>query len=175
MEKGLVHVYFGDGKGKTTAALGLGLRASGRGFRVLAVPFLKGSGSGEIRAAAQLPDFRMILGPDRIPFFYQMSREEQNQYKEQARAMFLEARNKAMEGKTDLLILDEVLDAISCGILETEEVAEFLKHRPQGLEVVLTGRNPPREILDLADYITEMRKLRHPYDSGTAARPGIEQ
>ncbi|SMC57776.1 cob(I)yrinic acid a,c-diamide adenosyltransferase [Papillibacter cinnamivorans] len=175
MEKGLVHVYFGDGKGKTTAALGLGLRASGRGYRVLMVRFLKGRDSGEIRAAEKLPNFRILPGPERIPFFYRMNDEEQRSYRTLARAMFSEACDAVESGEADLLILDEILDAISSRILETEEVAEFLKHKPRELEVVLTGRNPPREISDLADYITEMRKIRHPYDSGITARPGIEK
>lgn len=175
MENGLIHVYFGDGKGKTTAALGMGLRACGRGLRVLMVQLMKGRDSGEITAAAMLPNFQVVQGPERIPFYFQMNSMEKSDYRSLARSMISQAQNMAAGGEADLVILDEILDAISCGIVETSEVAAFLQNKPSGLEVVLTGRNPPEEILELADYITEIRKLRHPFDRGTAARIGIEK
>ena len=175
MKKGLIHVYYGDGKGKTTAALGLGLRASGRGLRALLLQFLKGQDSGEIKAMELLPDFKVIEAPERIPFYFQMDPDEKNAYRNQARKMFFTSCRCAVEGDADLLILDEGLDAIACEIVTEREMIDFLKEKPVELEVVLTGRNPTQEILSLADYITEMKKIRHPFDKGIPARLGIEK
>ncbi len=174
MSGGLVHLYCGDGKGKTTAALGLGLRACGRGWRVLLVRFLKDMRSGELAALAALPGFTVLETPQKLPFVPRMTPAEKEDYRRWAGQMLEAAKTAARDGGCDLLILDEACAAAAHGIISEAEVTELLGSRPPSLEVVLTGRNPPQAWLELADYVTEMRPLKHPYSQGIAAREGIE-
>ena len=153
----MVHLYCGEGKGKTTAAMGLALRMAGRGKRVVVAQFLKGADSGERYALAMLP---------------QVTPEEREA--EQARYLALAEQARTLGAQPDcgLLVLDEVCAAVNTGLLPLEEVISCLD-RAAG-EVVLTGRDPDPALVGRADYITEMGKLRHPFDLGTAARPGVE-
>lgn len=175
MEQGKIHIYYGDGKGKTTAALGLGLRAWGRGFSVLLVPFLKGADSGEYEAVRALPRFDLVEPPEKIKFLLQMNPQEREECRRQTAERLEQAARRTAGGGYGLLILDEVLDAVGCGLVPEERLMEILRDRPSALEVVLTGRNPSKELLSLADYVTEMQKRKHPYDRGCPARVGIER
>lgn len=174
MDKGLCHIYFGNGKGKTTAALGLGLRASGRGKRVLLVRFLKGKDSGELTSILQLPNFDILDGPEHINFTFLMDDAERQETREICSALLSSAADVAASGGYDLLILDEVLSAVSAGMLMEEPLISLVKGRPQGLEVVLSGNPAPPEIIALADYVSEIKKIKHPFDNGEKARIGIE-
>ena len=158
----MVHLYCGEGKGKTTAAMGLALRMAGRGKRVVVAQFLKGADSGERYALAMLPQVTLLPLPERVKFSFQLTPEEREA--EQARYLAL--------ADCGLLVLDEVCAAVNTGLLPLEEVISCLD-RAAG-EVVLTGRDPDPALVGRADYITEMGKLRHPFDLGTAARPGVE-
>ena len=171
---GLTHVYCGDGKGKTTAALGLGVRACGRGKRVLLVQFLKGSDSGELNVLDALPNFNILPNPENIKFIFQMNETERAETAQLCGARFQKAVQAAADGACDLLILDEVFGAVSTGMLPNEMLAEFIKSKPGNLELVLTGRDPEPEILVLADYVSEIRKVKHPFDRNISARKGIE-
>lgn len=172
-EKGLIHVNCGDGQGKTTAALGLAIRFAGRGGKVLYYQFLKDGSSGEISMIKNLEGITYLEGYALSKFTFLMTQEE----KEAARAYYTKHfSNLVEEAKKSyqLLVLDEVLDAVNEDLLPLKDLITFLNNKPEDLEVVLTGRNPKEEILSLADYVTEMKKCKHPFDQGLAAREGIE-
>lgn len=173
MKQGLIHIYCGDGKGKTTAALGLMLRALGRGKKVVFCQFLKSDNSGERRALEAFENITMTPCPNLIKFVFQMNEEEKKAAAQQCFESFRHAVLCASDG-CDLLVLDEVFGAVSTGLLKEQELLAFLKEKPQGLEVVLTGRDPGADFLKLADYVSQIVKIKHPYDSGYAAREGIE-
>jgi cob(I)alamin adenosyltransferase len=169
---GLVHLYIGDGKGKTTAAIGLSVRAAGRGKTVVFAQFLKTENSGELASMEKL-GIRVIRSTLRLGFTYQMDENTRGLCREEQGRIMAEAV-KAAEG-ADLLILDEVLDAVYTEMLEEGKLRSFTEHRGPVLELVITGRNPPAWLLEGADYVSEIKKIRHPYDQGIQARIGIER
>ncbi len=172
MKKGRIHLYCGDGKGKTSAAVGLAVRAAGRGILVVMARFLKTDDSGEVEALKKIPEIRVIPCRKAFGFVFSMDGETRKEASEYNRGLFREA---AAEGKqAGLLILDEILAAVRYGMVPEEELLEFLNTKPDSLEVVLTGRDPSEKILAAADYVSEVRKVRHPFDSGISARRGIE-
>lgn len=172
MQKGLVHIYTGNGKGKTTAATGLIVRALGHGQKVLLARFLKPENpeSGEIRLLRDQPGLGIltagigIIGkmPDRDVIVENVTRT------------FSKAKELAMSGEYDLAVFDEINNAMHNGYIETSEVVELIKKRPAAMNLVLTGRNVPAEIQAMADLVTSMEKIRHPYDAGIQARKGLE-
>lgn len=172
MEHGRLHIYHGDGKGKTTAAMGLCLRAAGQGLEVGVAQFLKDGMSGECAALQGIPHVRLFPFLPRVPFPCAMSPDA----REQAAGFYaaLLDRCRAAAPSLDLLVLDEVLDAVGTRILPEEALLRFVRERPEGLELILTGRDPAPALLEAADYITEMRAVRHPYQQGVTARRGIE-
>ncbi len=177
MEKtGLVHIYTGEGKGKTTAAVGLAVRAAGHGMKVLFVQFFKEdkAPSGE-KELFRKPGsgVELVRSNHRHPLFTGAG-TDLAAVKASVVETFELARKKAASGDFDLLVLDEVMSAINGGWISVDEVADFLDNRPAGLEVVLTGRNAPVELVQMADYVTEMLKIKHPFDAGVHARKGIE-
>lgn len=173
--KGLVHIYTGDGKGKTTAALGLGVRACGRSMKVIMVQFLKGMPTGEMYSLKALePNFTLYRGTDTKKFIYEMDEKERTQTVAEQHAIFEYAADAANSGKCDLLILDEALGAISSGMLDKETVIEFIKNKPEKLELVLTGRGATPELIGLADYVSEIKAVKHPAEKGISGRKGIE-
>jgi cob(I)alamin adenosyltransferase len=170
--KGLVHIYCGDGKGKTTAAMGLALRAAGRGMKVLVLQFLKNGQTGELAALSQIDGVTVISAREGKRFFWEMSEEEKRKAYDAHMEKWMYAAKHA--GRYDLMILDEAVGAYGCGLLDRESLLDFLDNKPKGLEVVLTGRNPAKELMERADYISEIKKIRHPFDRGVGARKGIE-
>lgn len=172
--KACVHLYCGDGKGKTTAAVGLAVRFAGRGGKVVLAQFLKDGTSGECRALAKLETVTMLAANPVRKFSFQMTDNEKKQTADAIQRTFTAATGYAVREGAGLIILDEVCAAISCGLLEERVVLDFLDSRPDTLEIVLTGRNPSDALQARADYITEMTKRRHPFDDGVAAREGIE-
>ncbi|HHY81392.1 MAG TPA: cob(I)yrinic acid a,c-diamide adenosyltransferase [Clostridiales bacterium] len=173
--KGLVHIYTGNGKGKTTAAVGLGLRAWGRGMKVLMVQFLKGMESGELIAIRKLGDgFHVNPGIYMGKFTWNMNEKELAQAASLQKQQFEYAKNEIMTGKWDLLILDEIMAAITAGMIPLEDVLAFIKGRPDKLEIVMTGRNAPDILIEAADYVSNIQEVKHPLKKGVAARRGIE-
>lgn len=169
---GLIHIYCGDGKGKTTASVGLAVRMAGAGKRVVFTQFFKNGNSSEVKMLKQCEGVRTMHCKTVPGRFSQMDESA----REQARADYGALLETVLdEAKTaDLLVLDEVISACNNGTVFEERVAEFLRTKPEGLEVVLTGRNPSDKLLELADYVTEMKKIKHPYDKGIKARHGVE-
>lgn len=174
MENGRIHIYCGDGKGKTTAAAGLAVRACGNGKKVLFLQFLKGEKSGERYALRLLPGITVYPNPESIKFSFQMTEEEKEQIRADNDHRFKEAAVEAIEKGCDLLILDEVVGALNEGLISRPLLLFYLRTKPKGLEIVLTGRDPDEELCALADYISEIKKIRHPFDRGEEARQGIE-
>ncbi|MDL2234163.1 cob(I)yrinic acid a,c-diamide adenosyltransferase [Ruminococcaceae bacterium OttesenSCG-928-L11] len=170
---GLIHLYEGDGKGKTTAAVGLAVRAAGQGLQVLVCQLLKGMESGEVSALERLgiPVRRPMAG---AKFLFQMSEAERREAAVLHRDCLTQVCRLADSGQVDLLVLDEILDAIGCGLIPEEQLTTWLSHRPAGVEVVLTGRDPSPAIQALADYHTRFQCVLHPYAAHIPARRGIE-
>lgn len=174
MEKGLVHVYCGDGKGKTTAAAGLAVRAAGSGKNVIFAQFMKGNDSGELTAMKQLPGIEIIRNSKNYGFYHQMSSQDKEAITEEHNRMLAGITERINRGKCDMLILDEFTYPYCYGLIDRIRVKQLVKNRPAAVEVVITGREPAEIFLELADYITEMKCIRHPYDKGIPARRGIE-
>lgn len=169
MERGLLHLYWGDGKGKTTAAMGLALRALGSGKRVVIVQFLKGGKSGEIPLLEQL-GAKIYRGKAGQKFVFQMNDAEKAATRELQNANL----RAAQQEPADLLILDEAGSAWELDMADKELLKAVVLERPAEQECVLTAHGAPDWMLETADYSTEMKCHRHPYQKGIAAREGIE-
>ncbi|MDF3005955.1 MAG: cob(I)yrinic acid a,c-diamide adenosyltransferase [Oscillospiraceae bacterium] len=174
MEKGLVHLYYGDGKGKTTAALGLALRALGCGRRVVLVQFLKNTPCGELTALACHDGMTVLRGKAGAHFTFAMTEEERTKTKEIHESNLTQAMGLAQKGQCDLLILDEVTDALQTGLLDEELLRQAVLKKADGLELVMTGHHAIGWLVQAADYVTEMKKCKHPFDRGIPAREGVE-
>lgn len=176
MELGLIHIYCGDGKGKTTAAMGLGMRAVGRDKKVLLTQFLKDNETGELNSIEKLGiNFEVFKGVPVKKFFKFMSPEEQMATRTEHEERFRKVTKKAIDKNVDLLILDEIIASTNLELVPLDEVIEFLENKPKGLEVVLTGRNPDGKLVELADYVSEIKAIKHPYEKGINSRIGIEK
>ena len=167
--KGLIQVYTGDGKGKTTAALGQAMRAAGRGLKVCFIQFLKSEPTGEHLFLRRYPAFEIHQTGAGNNFT-----KPETELKKEAQQTLTYAAEQMLSGKCDLLVLDEILVAINKELISTARVLELLDKKPESLEMVLTGRNAPPEIVQRADLVTEMLKIKHPYDNKIIARRGIE-
>ena len=173
--KGLIHFYYGDGKGKTTAALGLAIRASGSGSSVVVVQFLKDRKCGELSCLALLPNV-VVLRADLYGhmFVFEMSDEEKAAIKAIHDGNLVKALELQKNGQCDMLVLDEAADAYQLGVLDSALFEGLLNDKPEPLELIVTGHAPDARLLAQADYATEMVKRKHPYDLGITARKGIE-
>ena len=169
---GLIHIYCGDGKGKTTAAVGLTLRSAGAGNRVVFTQFFKDGSSSEISLLRQIPGISVLHTKTVGGFWKRMTAEQQAPASRDYTELFHIACERAKN--MDLLVLDEVISACNHGAVPEEALLEFLQNKPENLEVVLTGQNPSEALLAQADYVTEMKKVKHPFDRGVLARKGIE-
>ena len=172
--KGMIHIYEGNGKGKSTAAAGLAVRCAGCGYFVVYSQFLKDGTSGEIKILKEIDNIKVMICDTRFGFTFQMNEETKQKAEKAYQQLFLDVTKTAIKQRSRLLILDEVLDVINSGLLKENIVIDFLKGKPEELEVVLTGRNPSEALKELADYITRMEKVKHPFEQGIPARKGIE-
>lgn len=169
---GRIHVYYGNGKGKTTAAVGLAVRAAGSGLRVLVFQFLKNNSSNERKILEAIPNVTCLPGREQVRFVSNMNGDE--------RAELRHYNNKALDeivkfcGPFDMLLLDEALCAVNLQVLSEEKLISFIMHKPRGLEIVLTGHQITEQLLEIADYVTEVKKIKHHFDQGRTAREGIE-
>ena len=169
---GRVHVITGSGRGKTTAAFGLAMRASGHGYRVCIVQFMKtGETTGEVLGARRLGNVSVHqFGTGRFVDPKKVSDKD----RQCAREALGCARKSLTEGECELLILDEVNTAASFGLVRVDEILELLRSPRAGVEVVLTGRNAPKEFIEVADYVSVVENRKHPFEEGLEARKGIE-
>ena len=168
------HIYYGDGKGKTTAAIGLAVRAAGSKMKVLFVQFLKTEFSGERHILSHTENVTLTFCPLELKFTFDMDDKEKAQAAKIFKGIFDNAVTTALTEKYDMVVLDEVFEAINAHMLSESEVYEFITNAPSSMEIVMTGNNPPQKFMDCADYITEFKKIKHPYDRGITGRIGIE-
>ncbi len=174
-DNGLVIVFTGDGKGKTTAALGLALRAAGHKMYVSIVQFVKSkSPTGEVQAVERLvPEVEIVtLGKGFVSCFGDRTPLEEH-HSAAVEALAL-ARQRILSGSWDVVILDEINTAVALGLIDVLDVMSLIRSKPAKLHLLLTGRNAHRDVIAAADLVTEMRNIKHPYDSGIAARKGID-
>ncbi len=171
MENALVQVYTGRGKGKTTAALGLAVRAAGHGFKVYMVQFMKGRiDYGELKTAESIPNFE--IKQFGRPEFVSKENPDPEDIK-LAQQGFEHAQEVIFSKEYDVVILDEINVAMDFQLIPIQDVEILIKERPSTVELILTGRNCPPQIVKIADYVTEMLEIKHPYTDGTLARKGI--
>ncbi|MBM3200508.1 cob(I)yrinic acid a,c-diamide adenosyltransferase [Candidatus Woesearchaeota archaeon] len=169
--EGLVQVYTGNGKGKTTAAIGLGVRAAGHGYKVCMVQFLKPSTKyGEHKSLKKIKNFE-VKSYGLKDFATHSNRRN---YKRLSNDAFNYASKTVMSGKYDIVILDEVNFSAAYGYVKLEDVIRLIEQKPKSVELVLTGRDAPKEIMEKADLVTVMQEVKHPYKQGIKARKGIE-
>jgi cob(I)alamin adenosyltransferase len=171
MKKGFVQIYTGEGKGKTTAALGLSLRAAGRGLKVFIAQFAKGMHYGELEALGRFEPEITLRQYGRRCFIEDQPTEEDVRL---AREGWEEVLEILAEGEYDLVILDELGIALHYKLITLEEASELVRGKPTGVELVLTGRKIPESLYEQADLVTEMREIKHYYNAGVKAREGIE-
>jgi cob(I)alamin adenosyltransferase len=171
--KGLVQVFTGDGKGKTTAALGTILRAAGHGLNTFIVFFIKGSYAyGEFSTLGKLPNVR--LATFGLRQFMSKNKEINPEEKRQAEAALAAAREAVTGGRYDLVVLDEINVALDYHLIEMDDVIDIIKNKPSHVELILTGRNADVRLIEIADLVTDMVKIKHPFDKGVKARQGLE-
>lgn len=172
LEQGCVQVYTGNGKGKTTAALGLALRAVGRGLNVCIFQFIKGSGRyGEHLAAEKLAPLLTVIQSGRPGW---VNTKDITEDRKVAQEALTQARELMTSGRYDLFICDEINGAVGFGLIDVDQVLELISSKPEKTELVLTGRNVHERIIDAADLVTEMCEIKHYYKAGVPARTGIE-
>ncbi len=174
MNKGLIHVYCGDGKGKTTAAIGLAVRAAGSGMKVVILQFLKGRRVSELNSLKLIPGITILRNEKDLGFFNAMTEED----KLQAMSYHNENLQKVLQlvenMECDMLILDEICAAYRLGMVDKQIINQLIINKREALELVLTGREPDELFLKYADYVSEIKKIKHPYDKKINARVGIE-
>jgi len=172
LEKGLVQVYTGNGKGKTSAAFGSALRAVGRGLKVYVIQFIKGGFDyGELRVVERLPNLKLTaFGRGRFITEAPPSQKDV----QLAREAFDLAKRVVVRGEYDIIVLDEINVVLNLKMIGIDEVVELIKNKPKHVELILTGRSAPAKIIELADLVTEMREVKHPYSRGVPPRKGIE-
>jgi cob(I)alamin adenosyltransferase len=172
LERGCIQVYTGNGKGKTTAALGLALRAVGRGLRVCVFQFIKGGGPyGEHLIAYKLAPLFTIMQTGRPGWVNTKDISEDRRVAQEA---LERAKEIIISGEYDLVVLDEVNGAVGFGLVDVEQVLELITLKPETMELVLTGRNAHEKVIEAADLVTEMREVKHYFKAGVPARTGIE-
>lgn len=174
MKYGKIHIYTGDGKGKTTAAFGLGLRCFGCGGNVKVVQFLKTGETGEIEALQQLDHFESYRFEKSHGFFWNMDEQQKAQLKDEIKRAYDFCLDLIVNQKCDMLILDEILGAMQDGLLSEEQITDLICHKDNAVEIVLTGRNATPKLIECADYVSNIECVKHPYEKGCAARKGIE-
>ena len=172
---GYVHVYCGDGKGKTTTAMGLCTRAAGYGYKVLIYQFMKNNKTSERNILQQVPNITFVNGLEQEKFSFQMTLSEKLERKTYYEKQFRKITAKAAEEDYDLLFFDELIYTIRAGLFDEKLLLDFLKKRPLQLEVILTGRDPSPALIEACDYVSEICKIKHPFDKGLPARKGIEK
>lgn len=168
----MIHLYIGDGKGKTTAAMGLAVRAAGRRKKVIVAQFLKTRTTGEIISLEKLY-IPIVRSQKKLKFIFNMNDEEKEICREEQNSIIVCIKDYINKNGVELLVLDEIIDALNTGMISEEDLRGLLESAA-GAEYILTGRNPPQWLIERADYISETKKIKHPFDLGIQAREGIE-
>lgn len=172
MKLGKIHIYCGNGKGKTTTAIGLMVRCAGAGKKVLFYQFMKNNTSSERNILEQLEGITCLKGKENAKFSFQMTEEEKILERKENDERLVDIFKEAKQ--YDMLCLDEALYTIRAGLLDEALLIQCLQEKPEELEVILTGRDPSERLCEMADYISEIQKIKHPFDQGLGSRLGIE-
>lgn len=170
----MIQLYTGEGKGKTTAAIGQAVRAAGHGHHVIFAQFMKGNDTGELHSLKKLAEIRMIRSERQFGFYSTLSEKEKEELTEIHNRILDELLQAAEEKSYRMIVLDEVTYPVNWGLLDMGRLKKLLAFSDETKELVLTGRNPSEFLKKCADYITEMKCIRHPYEKGVTAREGIE-
>ena len=171
----MIHIYCGDGKGKTTAALGLSLRAAGSGMKVVIIQFLKNHKTSELNLLKTIPNITILRGKEGKTFSFSMTEEEKEKSKQIHSENLQAGITQIKSGNCDMLVLDEAIGAYNLDLIDRQLLQSLIEQKPEHLELVLTGRNPEQWMIDCADYVSEIKKVKHPFDKGIKARIGIEK
>lgn len=175
LNEGFVQIYTGNGKGKTTAAIGQGMRAYGNGLKVIMVQFLKSGRTGELNTVDELGEnFEIFRFEKRRGFVWTLTKEEKEEVKKEVKAAYNFIIDILENCKCDMLIIDEVMGVLKNEFLSVEEVIELIDKKAKNVELIMTGRNVPKEIVDRANLVTEMKEIKHYYKEGVPARKGVE-
>ena len=174
MSKGLVHLYYGNGKGKTTCGMGLCVRAAGAGKNVLIHQFLKDNSANERKILEKLDNVTFVDGQDKVKFTFALNEEEFQELCVFSKNKLEEIERLVVEKDIDLLFMDEALHLFYKDVVKEDVLIDFLERRPEKLEVVVTGYNPSERMIEYANYVSHISKEKHPYDNGTPSREGIE-
>ncbi|TCK90617.1 cob(I)yrinic acid a,c-diamide adenosyltransferase [Natranaerovirga hydrolytica] len=175
MKKGLTQVYCGTGKGKTTAAIGQGVRATGHGLKVIMIQFLKGRPTGEVEALKNLePEFKVFKFEKQKKFFFEMDEEQKADLKSDIKNALNFAKKVLDTKECDVLILDEILGVIENQLFTEDEIINLIENKSDEIELIITGRILPERIKSMADYISTIEETKHPFYKGVTARKGIE-
>ena len=170
----MLQIYTGDGKGKTTASIGQGIRAAGRGYRVCMVQFLKGGPTGELEIIKNIPNFNIFRFESPRDFVWNLKGDEIEELKLEIKEGYKFIIKTLENNECDLLIIDEIMGVLSYDFITKEEVIKLLESNKNNIEIVMTGRNVPDYLVERADLITEMKPIKHYFDKGVPARKGIE-
>jgi cob(I)alamin adenosyltransferase len=173
LAKGYIQIYTGNGKGKTTAAIGQAMRAAGSGLKTFIVMFMKDFSYGEIKSIKHLSDWIRLEQYGNDTFVLRKKKPEDKDIGAAKKAL-KQARNAMLSAKYDIVIMDEVCVAIHFSLLETRDLLSMMEEKPEALELILTGRYCPPELIERADLVTEMQEIKHYYQNGVLARKGIE-
>ncbi|WP_315108204.1 cob(I)yrinic acid a,c-diamide adenosyltransferase [Clostridium intestinale] len=175
LDKGMIQVYTGDGKGKTTAAIGQGIRAYGNGLKIVMIQFLKSNETGELNVLKNLGEnFKLVRLEKKRGFVWTLKAEEIEELKKEVIEEYNYAKEVLANDLCDVLILDEVMGVLKNNFLSEDDVLELIKSKQNHVEVILTGRNVPEKVAGYADLITEMKEVKHYFSKGVNARRGIE-
>ena len=175
MKTGLRHIYCGDGKGKTSCAIGLCTRAAGYGLKVMIYQFMKKNKTSERKLREQVPNITFGDGLESEKFSFQMTEEEKTERRTYYLNQFKKITELAEKEQYQILFMDELIYTIGAGLFDESVLVEYLKNKPQHLEVIRTGQNPGKDVVELADYVSEIKKIKHPFDKGVTSRFGIEK
>lgn len=173
-ESNMIQVYTGEGKGKTTAALGLSLRAAGYGMKVVIVQFLKSMDTSELVVLEKIDNITIMRNEEKHGFVWNMSEEEKERVRDSHNRNLQRAIDMINSSQCDMLVLDELMAAYNKNMIDRQAVRRLVEEIPDRVELVMTGRDADDFFMEKADYVTEMKKIKHPYDRGIHARRGIE-
>lgn len=170
----MVHIYCGDGKGKTTAAIGLCIRAAGNNKKILIARFLKTENSGELIILRNIQNIEVIHCKKQFGFYKNLLDNEKLQAKQMYKDIFKTVLDKVKTNYYDIIMLDEIMAILNYNIISEKEIINFLNLYSDEIEIILTGRNPSQNLIEISDYVSEIKKIKHPFDKGVKARKGIE-
>ena len=170
----MIQLYHGEGKGKTTAAVGGAVRAAGAGMRVVFGQFMKGNETAELEELKKISNIDILRSKENFGFYFQMTEEQKKRLTDIHNQILDKMRQLAEQGKCDFLVMDELTYTINYNLIETETLYQFLEYNKDKIEIIITGRNPAPRLLDITDYDAEILCRKHPYERGIKARRGIE-